>query len=394
VSQRPSPPIVVTNGRKGRLLARPTRYDPAVRNRMGKVPGRRWDPSRKVWIIPPTIQAQEAFRTYFPDVEIPDGPTPSEQASMQEAERGRPSMGRPSTGSPSTSEAPPEERRQRERDALLRRLTEVMVTEGFSPRSRKVYRGHARRFLEWLPRDPFRFSVDDVRRYITYQVEDRGISRSTHSQILSAIRFLAQKVLERPDAIDQVPTPKKRKRLPVVLSREEVNRIIETVQNPTHQAIVMLLYSSGMRVSELVRLRPDDLDRDRGVIRIQGGKGGKDRYTLLSRRATEAVDVHLAPWRLRDGPPRWLFPGKDPDRHLHQRTIQKVVARAGRRAGIGKRVTPHVLRHSFATHLLESGTDLRYIQELLGHATSRTTEIYTHVSNQTLATIRNPLDDT
>lgn len=388
MTPRHAQPIVIMNGRKGRLLARPTRYDPAVRDRMRKVPGRRWDPGRKVWVIPPTIQAQEAFRTHFPEVEIPDGPTPSEQASMQKAEARRSSM-----GPPSPSEAPPEERRQQERDALLRRLTEVMVTEGFSPRSRRVYRGHVRRFLEWLPENPFQFSVDDVRRYITHQVEDRGISRSTHSQILSAIRFLARKVLERPDAIDQVPAPKKRKRLPVVLSRGEVDRIIEAVRNPTHQAIVMLLYSSGMRVSELVCLRPDDLDRDRGVIRIRAGKGGKDRYTLLSRRATEAVDVHLAPWKLRDGPPRWLFPGKDPDRHLHQRTIQKVVAKAGRKAGIGKRVTPHVLRHSFATHLLESGTDLRYIQELLGHATSRTTEIYTHVSNQTLATIRNPLDD-
>lgn len=382
--QSSTPRLVLMRSTQGQILARARGYDREVITRLKQVPGRRWDPRHKLWIIPPTIQAREALEAQFPEVSIPPRRRPSETAADSQ-DRTHP----PSPPSSPDAQSPP----AKERAALLRRMMELMVLERFSPRSRKVYQGHARRFLEWLPGDPFQFTARDVRRYVTHQVEERGVSRSTHSQILSAIRFLARKVLERPEPIADLPTPKKRKRLPVVLSREEVARIIDSVRNPSHQAIIMLLYSSGLRVSELVRLRPDDLDRDRGVIRVRSGKGDKDRYTLLSERATAAVDVHLGPWKLRDESPRWLFPGKGTGRHIHQRTVQKVVSRAGRRAGVEKRVTPHVLRHSFATHLLEAGTDLRYIQELLGHASSRTTEIYTHVSNQTLATIPNPLDD-
>jgi integrase/recombinase XerD len=153
----------------------------------------------------------------------------------------------------------------------------------------------------------------------------------------------------------------------------------------------MLLYPGGLRVSEVVRLRLVDLDGDRGLLRIRSGKGRKDRYTLLSRIALEAVERHLLFQDRPSGP--WLFPGERQGRHLGTRSVQKMVSRAGVRAGIRKRVTPHTLRHSFATHLLEGGTDLRYIQELLGHASSRTTEIYTHVSNRDLSRIRNPLDE-
>jgi integrase/recombinase XerD len=151
----------------------------------------------------------------------------------------------------------------------------------------------------------------------------------------------------------------------------------------------MLLYSSGLRVSELVRLRSEDLDSDRGLIRVRAGKGRKDRYTLLSDRAAEEIEIHR---RFQGDEVPWVFPGGHDGRPITVRTVQKVVARIGERAGIRKKVTPHVLRHSFATHLLETGTDIRYIQELLGHASTKTTQIYTHVSRKDLARIRNPLD--
>jgi site-specific recombinase XerD len=144
-------------------------------------------------------------------------------------------------------------------------------------------------------------------------------------------------------------------------------------------------------VSEVVRLRVEDVDRDRRLLRVRGGKGRKDRYTLLSLRAVGAVERHL--YHTDRPHSRWLFPGSRTGRHLTARSVQKHIAKARASAGIVKRVTPHTLRHSFATHLLESGTDLRYIQELLGHASSRTTEIYTHVSNRDLSRIRNPLDE-
>jgi site-specific recombinase XerD len=148
------------------------------------------------------------------------------------------------------------------------------------------------------------------------------------------------------------------------------------------------VYSSGLRVSEVVRLRYEDLDRDRGLIHVHGGKGRKDRMTLLADAAMAAVERYLDGKR----PGSWLFPGNQPSRHLSARTVQKVVESARARAKIDKKFSVHALRHSFATHLLEAGTDLRFIQELLGHENPRTTQLYTHVSTRTLGQIRSPLD--
>jgi site-specific recombinase XerD len=151
----------------------------------------------------------------------------------------------------------------------------------------------------------------------------------------------------------------------------------------------MLVYSAGLRVGEVVRLRPSDLDVDRGLLRVRRGKGGKDRRTLLADRAVEALRTYQSAYPCE----RWLFPGARPDRHLTPRSVQRVVKRAARSAGIEKNVTTHTLRHSFATHLLEGGTNLRVIQELLGHQSVRTTQIYTHVAKSTLEGVRSPLDN-
>jgi site-specific recombinase XerD len=165
-------------------------------------------------------------------------------------------------------------------------------------------------------------------------------------------------------------------------------RLFAAVRNPKHLAVLAIVYSAGLRVSEVVRLRPGDLDRDRGLIHVRGAKGRKDRFTLLADAGLAAVDRYLEG---RD-PGTWLFPGNQPSRHLSPRTVQKVVEVARIRAGIEKPVSVHTLRHSFATHLLEAGTDLRFIQELLGHQNPRTTQLYTHVSTRSLGRIRSPLD--
>ena len=203
------------------------------------------------------------------------------------------------------------------------------------------------------------------------------------------MRFLLRHVLRRPDLVEATPRPRRVRQLPVVLSTQEVRAVLAALANPKHRAAIMLMYGAGLRVSEVVRLRPGDLDADRHLVHVRGGKGRKDRYTLLSDVAYDAVRVYVQAFR----PPVWLFPSTTPSRHISARSIQKVVARAGRTAGVKKALTPHVLRHSFATHLLEAGTDLRYIQELLGHSSSKTTEIYTHVTRRDLARIRSPLDD-
>jgi site-specific recombinase XerD len=224
--------------------------------------------------------------------------------------------------------------------------------------------------------------------YLLHLVQERGISRSYHSQAVSALRFLLETVLGRPRLAQRIPRPRKSATLPDVLSREEVVRLLRAPRNLKHRALLHLLYSSGLRVSEVVRLRPADVEEERGVVRVRGGKGRKDRQTLLAQRAVQTLRDYRGAYVC----DTWLFPGARPDRHLSTRSAQRIVARAARRAGLKKRVTPHTLRHSFATHLLEAGTNLRIIQELLGHQSTRTTQRYTHVANSTLASIRSPLD--
>jgi len=210
---------------------------------------------------------------------------------------------------------------------------------------------------------------------------------------LSALKFLYRHVLNGPRAIDQLPRPRAERQLPAVLSRGEVRgevlRILDAVANPKHRALLMVTYSAGLRVSEAVRLRTADVDSERGLIRVRGGKGRRDRYTTLSRVTLETLRAYCVLCR----PGEWLFPGQRPGRHLSSRSIQQVIGRASRSAGIRKHVTMHTLRHSFATHLLEDGTDLRYVQEILGHSRPETTMIYTHVTRKDIARIRSPLDN-
>jgi site-specific recombinase XerD len=275
---------------------------------------------------------------------------------------------------------------------ILDRVQDCLVLRGYSPRTRKVYLGHLRRFLTWCGEDRRRLPDDPAREaeaYILELVQKRGISRSYHNQVVSALRFLCESVLDQPRMALRIPRPKKEIRLPVVLSPGEVARMLRKPRNPKHRALLMLLYSAGLRVGEVVRLTPSELDLERGLVRVRQGKGRKDRYTLLAERAAEAVRQYLFAYPT----DRWLFPGARPGRHLTTRSVQRVVKKAAISAGIEKNVTAHTLRHSFATHLLEGGTNLRIIQDLLGHQSARTTQIYTHVSRSTLESVRSPLDN-
>jgi integrase/recombinase XerD len=392
------------------LVMRPYDYE-GVRRLRG-LPGRRWSERDRGWLLPLNPPAEEALRAAFPGVRIPPpepdpdphpdaGPAADPDADPSPPAPSSPEPILPAPPSPEPTPPPhplgapirPRPGSHASHAPQLEEMRRQMILAGFSPRTRKVYLGHVRRFLERTGRPVKGLGPADLERYIVEQVEENRVSRSTHGQILSAARFLFRTVLDGFDEVENLPRPPRHKRLPHVLSLEEARRLVRAPRNPTHRAMTMLLYSSGLRVGELVRLRPGDPDRARGLLHVRSGKGSKDRYTILSPRAVDALDQHLSRWELEGRDLRWLFPGARPGTHVHERTVQKVVARAARQAGIEKRVSPHVLRHSFATHLLEAGTDLRYIQELLGHASSRTTEIYTHVSRHDLARIRSPLDD-
>lgn len=251
-----------------------------------------------------------------------------------------------------------------------------------------MYLNHVARFLRHAAKPPDELTQSDIRGYLLELIERRDVSRSYHSQAISAIKFYFDHVLERRQIVESIPRPRKEQKLPSVLSREEVLGLFGALDNLKHRVILMLVYSAGLRVGEVVRLRVEDLNEDRRLIHVRAGKGHKDRYTLLSDVALRAVREYVEIYK----PSRWLFPGARPDRPITSRSVQKALESARRKLGVQKRVTVHTLRHSFATHLLEGGTDLRYIQELLGHASPKTTEIYTHVSQRALGQIRSPLD--
>lgn len=383
----------------GSLLLRLVRWNQDDVLWLKRLPGARWDPAARLWRVPRTAGVEKAIRARDPHARIPTDATGSPSRSHTTVRNG--------PGAPTRSTAEPESAGATSPDRIapapvrpdvcsrawgdaIEAAERFMVLRAFSPRTRKVYRNHLKGFARWAHRDPGRTTEDDVRGYLYEIAVRRRLSRSYHAQALSALRLLFIQVLRRPLAVEAVPQPRRERKLPVVLSRDEMRRVLEAARSPRQRALVMVLYSTGLRVSEVVRLRIEDLDGDRGMIRVRSGKGGKDRYTLLSDRCLAAVNDHL---RYRAKPDVWLFPGGRDGRHVTTRSVQKTVARLGRRAELDKRLTPHVLRHTFATHLLESGTDIRFIQKLLGHSSTRTTEVYTHVTNTRLARIRSPLDE-
>lgn len=326
-------------------------YDPEIVAQIRTLPGRRWDAEAKVWNLPDTPEMNERLRRLFASYQI-------EGLENETYEN------------------------------LLRRVEVELKLKGLSPKTRKAYLLHIRRFSNHFKKPVALIGEPEIRDYLLNMVESEEVSRSYHNQAFSAIKFLYHTVLKNPIAIQDIPRPKRDQKLPVVLGKETVTRLLKEVKNPKHLAILMLVYAAGLRVSEVVKLQICDLDQERKLIRICGAKGRKDRYSLLSERALEAVAKYRAAYR----PERWLFPGPDPTKHLSTRTVEKVLEEAKLRAGIHQAFSVHTLRHSFATHLLENGVDLRYIQELLGHSNSKTTEIYTHVSQKNLGNIPSPLD--
>jgi len=346
-------------------------FSPADLESIRSLPGRRWQADRRCWVVPDDAHALERVRRAF-------------------GQEGVVVTGVGAEG-PAAAQSSPAEPDLATSIDLLVGVRRGLVLRGYSARTRSVYLGHVRRFLDWagrtaeeLPEDPGPI----IEEYLLTLVR-RPVSRSYHSQVVSALRFFFETVLNRPRVALAIPRPRKETRLPIVLSQGEVSRLLQRTRNLKHRALLMILYSSGLWVGEVVRLRPEDLDPDRRLLRVRRGKGGKDRYTLLARRAVEEVRTYQRAYPAG----RWLFPGGRLDRHLSTRSVQRVVQRSAQAAGITKKVTPHTLRHSFATHLLEAGTNLRIIQELLGHQSARTTQIYTHVATSTFEAVRSPLDN-
>ncbi|MFT4830506.1 MAG: integrase/recombinase XerD [Psychroserpens sp.] len=226
----------------------------------------------------------------------------------------------------------------------------------------------------------------DIRAFLQKLIH-KNVSNSYLNQAINAIKFYYEVVLGMPNRFYEIERPRKEFKLPTVISKEEVLSIIQNANNIKHKCIIELLYGSGLRRSELLNLKIEDVDSKRMLLRVEGGKGNKDRHTLLSNTALEDLRIYFKEWK----PNKYLFEGRRADKYSAE-SVLKIVKGAAAKARIKQTVTPHVLRHSFATHLLESGVDLRQIQVLLGHGSSKTTEIYTHVATNTFKNIKNPLD--
>ena len=243
------------------------------------------------------------------------------------------------------------------------------------------------KFLRHFPnRDLIEIQEHDIKVFLQGLMQN-GLSNSSINQSINSIKFYYEVVLGMPNRFYDVERPRKEERLPEILSKEEVQEMINRTYNLKHQCIISLLYSSGLRRGELLNLKISDIDSKRMTVRIEQAKGKKDRYSILSEKLLLKLRLYFKEYR----PKKYLFEGKA-GLPYSASSVMKIVRKAAQHAKINKAVRPHMLRHSFATHLLESGTDLRYIQLLLGHNSTKTTEIYTHVATNTFKTIKNPLD--
>lgn len=270
-------------------------------------------------------------------------------------------------------------RDQMEMDMKLRR---------FSPRTISCYLACMKNVAVYFYKSPAELGDEEIRTYLYHLIEERKASQAVISQSYSALKFFFEKTLQKHWNVSRIPRSKQRKKLPGVLSKQEVELIFTATGNLKHRAILMTVYSAGLRVGEVTRLKVSDIDSERMMIRVNEGKGLKDRYTLLGERNLEILRLYYKAYR----PSEWLFPGKIPSEPLSISSVQRVFKASVQKAGIKKKASVHTLRHCFATHLLESGTDLYYIRRLLGHKSVHTTSVYLHITGRDLSKIRSPLD--
>ncbi len=271
---------------------------------------------------------------------------------------------------------------------LRQRMIEDMQVRNLAASTIDCYVRQVAAFARHFKRSPELLGLGEIRAYQIHLVHDRKLSWSSFNQAVCALHFLYVKTLGKDWNIEHIPFAKRPKKLPLVLSQDEVRAVLEAIADPQHRVIAMTLYAAGLRVSEAVSLRIADIDSKRMMIHVVQGKGRKDRLVTLSPLLLQNLRCHFRRYR----PRGWLFPSRTyPDRHVTKETVTNAIA-AVRHVVVGKPVTPHTLRHCFATHLLESGTDLRTVQALLGHASIKSTVIYTHVTRKRITALESPLE--
>jgi len=272
---------------------------------------------------------------------------------------------------------------------LRDRMEQDLRLKGLRPATRRNYLLYCKKFAAFFMRSPEDMGQAEIRQFLLHHLEGQRRSYATYRQILASLKFLYTVTLQRPWEVDPIPFPKPPPtRLPVVLSAEELTALFDAIESPKYRAVLITCYAAGLRIGEACRLCVADIDSQRLLLHIRDGKGGRERFTLLSPRLLAVLRRY---WRL-EKPTDWLFPGAEPGCPVSPDAVRTVFRQACAQSGLTKRCTPHSLRHSFATHLLEAGTDLVLIQTLLGHQSLRSTVRYTHVDSQRLQHTTSPLE--
>ena len=348
------------------------RYHQQIIDRLKNVTSAIWSASKRCWYIEEENFKLSLFFEQFKDLAYIDYSALKDKGDSKKA---------PLTKNSTNYE-------YRRQTQVPNEYLEKLEQKRYSSSTINSYLAYFMDYMQYFSnRDLNSIEKEEINGYILHLIRSQKISESQQNQRINAIKFYYEKVLGKNREFYNIERPRKKHTLPKIISENEVVRIIEAIDNIKHKAIITTIYSAGMRRSEVINLRKQDIDFDRNVIYIRGAKGNKDRITLLSATNAVLLKTYLKEY----SPNYWLFEG--PERGQYSASsIGRILHNAVEKAGINKRITPHMLRHSFATHLLEQGVDMRYIQNLLGHESTKTTEIYTHVSKKSLANIRSPLD--
>jgi len=272
---------------------------------------------------------------------------------------------------------------------VLKKYKELLIQKRYSNNTQRIYCNYFKDFNSYFKDNELdKLTTEQINNYILDLIQSKKISISQQNQRINAIKFYYEKILGRNKQYYALHRPNKEHKLPKVLSKNEVKKILTSSNNLKHHCILLLIYSAGLRRSELINLKVSDINSERMIVNIVNAKGKKDRISLFSENTLKLLREYYKKYK----PANYLFEGMKGGKYSPT-SVAKILKKTALKAGLQKNVTPHMLRHSFATHLLEQGTDLRYIQELLGHNSSKTTEIYTHVSKKAIAKIKNPVDD-
>jgi len=346
-------------------------YTPEIHSRMKNIASAKWSDSMKCWYVARSEFILSHFFESMKDLAYIDYSGLKNQPETKSA----------TVNLPKTN--------KNQQVTLPKGYIERLEQERYSESTIKTYSHYFRDFIAAFENSKLEdITKEEINQYVLKLIREKDISSSQQNQRINAIKFYYEKVLRREKEYYQIDRPRKERKLPDVLSKEEVAGMMNATENIKHKCLIAFIYSCGLRRSEAINLKLEDIDSHRMLIKIRGAKGKKDRYVQLAK----GILTLLREYYKKEKPQTWLFEGTI-GKQYSATSIFNTVKDTAKKAGIKKRVYPHILRHSFATHHLEQGTDLRFIQEFLGHESSKTTEIYTHVSKSELSKFRNPIDD-